>query len=152
MKLTLISIGSVLSFNIFASTPVTEVEKIDMVREGNLQQLVIQYFQNHLQEDCDQAVLPKIEILKLTSFSYHENRYAPNSEINNVRYDYDAKYLVTQHCFTGTTYLGAGIDTTKAAIIKGSFNSEYNLIMGGPQKMQDLKIELINVVNPQMLY
>ena len=124
-----------LSISTFASTPSSAVAQLDEAREGNLSEYTLKYFTENLKIDCGIGSLAKFEILKLSSGSANE------AKTENTPFSYDANYLVTQKCLTGTTYAGAYLDVVKAVVLKASFTSEYNE-QNGPKKMEGLKIEV----------
>jgi len=135
MKTTIAISSLLLSISAFASTPSSAVAQLDKARAGNLSEYVLKYFTENLKVDCEIGSLAKFEILKLSSGS------ANDAKTENTPYTYDANYIVTQKCLTGTTYAGAYLDVVKAVVLKASFASEYNE-NHGPKKMEGLKIEV----------
>lgn len=127
-----------------ASTDPAKVAQLDRQREGNLKSLVIAEYQKQIGNKCEGPEVMKIDALKITAESFHQTK-TPGTP-----YDYSATYLVTVKCHSGSTYAGAMIDTTAAALMKGSFSSKYNNA-GGPAKMENLKIELVRSIDPSTL-
>lgn len=140
MKKIALFLALALSPAAFASTPPEHVDQIDTAREGNLKQLVLDYYQANLKVACEESSLPKTEITKMASDSANQEK------VVGTPYDYAAHYIVIQKCLYGSTFVGAYSDTVNAVIVKGSFHSKYNK-KNGPAKMENLKIELVRAVD-----
>ena len=135
LALTL-SILVVSASTVLASTDPKAVDQIERQREGNLPQMVVDYYTKNVAVACDIGNAVKYEVVLVASSSMHQDKVA------DPIYDFQGTYFVAQKCQSGSTYAGAYSELKSAALIDGSFSSKYNK-KRGPAKMQNLKIVLL---------
>jgi hypothetical protein len=122
MKLILCTLFACFSLTAQAHLDDREVARVDAKREGQLAQKVLKQGKialNTLEcvgnNDPKNAADPVYKILKLEASSNHE--------FHTANYDYDASYLVTKLCMSGSTQGGAGLDFAGGVIMRAHFES-----------------------------
>ncbi len=120
MKNLILSALFLSSLSAFAGTPVESCPGLDTSREGDLSQKTIEFFTaSNLGPACDFMSIGQdgkeysdLKAVKLDSFSTVD-KFQHNT-------GYDATYLVTKSCYSGSTQAGAGRTPVAAVIIKAN--------------------------------
>ena len=97
--------------SVFASTPPELVAGIDTAREGNLMKNAIEYVKQQNLAKCEDYERSGVYAVKVSSGS------AMDEKVENSTITYEARYLVTVLCDSGSTYSGAYRELKSAYVV-----------------------------------
>jgi hypothetical protein len=142
MKKTLALLQAFAVSAVFASTDPEAVPGIDKAREGNLSAKAAEYYATLKPKGCDgEYGKTTYSAAKLSSGSALDDK-RPNS---SGTYDltYNATYLVTTVCNTGSTYVGAYREVVSAAIVDAT---RVGVVANGGAPLKPTKADAFKVV------